>query len=83
MCMLLDVVEVAKVSENSLCDLVDPFIPLPQSHSGVNLAVVFVQILQEFGKVVDIYLCVPKSVLLYKYVYKGSASTDNNRSEYG
>lgn len=50
LCMLLDIVEVSKVSTHFVCmheHIVDAGVR--QSHNGVNLAKAFADILQEFG----------------------------------
>jgi hypothetical protein len=49
LCLVLDIVEVAQVW--TYHDSKPPFTdkPIPQSHSGLNLATAFAKILQEFG----------------------------------
>jgi hypothetical protein len=47
MCLLLDLVEVAKVSSTTIKALHSPLTD-HQSHSGVNLAAAFADILREF-----------------------------------
>jgi hypothetical protein len=49
LCLVLDIVEVAQIWMYH--DLKPPFTdkPIPQSHSGLNLATAFAKILQEFG----------------------------------